>query len=107
MHAAGLRTLVFSKNVLHETDRVFFLEKLQVIKHQIDSEDLLDLYSKVEKEMSLIQVLGLQERMRADVPYTIQEIKDASIKLWILSGDDQNKVVPASYKAGVLDPLDH
>jgi hypothetical protein len=59
MHAAGLRTLVYSKTQLHESDKAAFLEKVQVLKSQYESDELIELYAKVEKDMNIIQVVGM------------------------------------------------
>lgn len=57
----------------------------------------------LEKNMQLINVLGLEEKLRKNAVETIKYFKDSQMKTWILSGDKFNRVLPVANKTGIID----
>jgi P-type E1-E2 ATPase len=68
-----------------------------------DVEDFEELYATVEKNMVLVSVIGLEEKLRKNACETLQMITEAKLKPWILSGDRFNRVLPVAYKTRIID----
>jgi magnesium-transporting ATPase (P-type) len=58
-----------------------------------------------DKDLHFMQVVGVEEKLRAHVRETMDKLKKMNI--WLLSGDSNNRVVPVAYKSGILDPSDN
>lgn len=53
-------------------------------------EEKLDaLYEEIEKDMELIGVTAIEDKLQDGVPQTIANLMLAGIKIWVLTGDKQ------------------
>ena len=81
--------MVLSKKVIdddfYEEWNKKFKEAAISIKNR---EELLDEVNElIEKDMDLIGVTAVEDKLQADVENTISFIKQASIQIWVLTGD--------------------
>lgn len=57
-------------------------------------EEKLDaLYEEIEKDMELIGVTAIEDKLQDGVPQTIANLILAGIKIWVLTGDKQGEFV--------------
>ena len=47
----------------------------------------LDLYAKFEENLEILGITAVEDKLIEQVPETIREIREAGIKIWILTGD--------------------
>lgn len=100
----GLRTLCCA---YRDVDEVFFNNWKQ--KHQeaalsLDSrEELLDaIYEEIEKDMLLVGVTAIEDKLQDGVPQTIANLMLAGMKIWVLTGDKQETAINIGYSCQLL-----
>lgn len=54
-------------------------------------EKLDAIYEEIEKNMTLIGVTAIEDKLQSGVPQTIANLAIADIKLWVLTGDKQGE----------------
>ncbi|XP_029356232.1 phospholipid-transporting ATPase IC isoform X2 [Echeneis naucrates] len=70
-----------------------------------DRDPLLEqLYDQMERELQLLGVTGIEDRLQEGVPETIAVLQQAGIKVWILTGDKKETAVNIGYSCKLLDP---
>lgn len=52
-------------------------------------EKLDAIYEEIEKNMTLIGVTAIEDKLQDGVPQTISKLAMAEIKIWVLTGDKQ------------------
>jgi magnesium-transporting ATPase (P-type) len=58
---------------------------------------------KIEQELELIGSTAIEDRLQDDVAATIEFMKEASIKVWVLTGDKVETAMNIGVSAGLLD----
>ncbi|KAL0229330.1 hypothetical protein GEMRC1_013948 [Eukaryota sp. GEM-RC1] len=89
MAREGLRTLVFSKKVLTEAElsqfSTRFLEaKTAVVNRQQRVDDAI---CSLETGMELLAVSGVEDKLQENVRATLELLRNANVKVWMLTGD--------------------
>lgn len=49
---------------------------------------------------------GIEDRLQENVPDTIQALREAGIKVWVLTGDKPETAVNIGYACGLLEDED-
>lgn len=71
--------------------------------HECDA--LLEkLYDQMEREMQLVGVTAIEDRLQDEVPETITLLQRAGLKVWVLTGDKKETAVNIGYSCKLLDP---
>ncbi|MCQ2817285.1 MAG: phospholipid-translocating P-type ATPase [archaeon] len=90
--AQGYRTLYIGMRVLSQKEYALFSQEL--IKAQMDSENkdekVKAAYAMVEKNITLLGATIVEDKLQDKVPDTIQQLRTAGIKIWMLTGDKMN-----------------
>lgn len=96
----GLRTLCCASRDL---DEVFFNNWKQ--RHQeaavaLDERDerLDAIYEEIERDMVLVGVTAIEDKLQDGVPQAISNLMLAGIKIWVLTGDKQGMYNQFNYK---------
>nr|XP_046248112.1 phospholipid-transporting ATPase IC isoform X2 [Scatophagus argus]XP_046248113.1 phospholipid-transporting ATPase IC isoform X2 [Scatophagus argus] len=70
-----------------------------------DRDALLDkLYDQMERELQLLGVTAIEDRLQEGVPETIALLQEAGLKIWVLTGDKKETAVNVGYSCKLLDP---
>ncbi|XP_077440088.1 phospholipid-transporting ATPase IC isoform X2 [Vanacampus margaritifer] len=70
-----------------------------------DRSTLLEkLYDEMERDLQLLGVTAIEDRLQEGVPETISLLKQAGIKVWVLTGDKKETAVNIGYACKLLDP---
>ncbi|TNN09740.1 putative phospholipid-transporting ATPase IF isoform 2 [Schistosoma japonicum] len=103
----GLRTLVMGI-------RLITVEKWIELKEQLDKarsivnegrqKELVTAYDQIENKLTLIGCTGIEDMLQEGVPETIKALREAGIKIWVLTGDKEETAVNISYSAGHFYP---
>ncbi|XP_068732876.1 LOW QUALITY PROTEIN: phospholipid-transporting ATPase IF-like [Montipora capricornis] len=98
----GLRTLVIARRVLREEDYLTIDRKLTAAKQAIldREEQLAMVYEEVERDLHVLGATAVEDRLQDGVPETIEALREAGIKVWVLTGDKEETAVNISHSCG-------
>lgn len=89
----GLRTLCLAYCDLDENFFNDWKQRHQEAAIALDGRDekLDSIYEEIERDMLLIGVTAIEDKLQDGVPSTIANLILAGIKIWVLTGDKQGK----------------
>ncbi|MGH0134371.1 UNVERIFIED_CONTAM: hypothetical protein FKN15_060747 [Acipenser sinensis] len=89
MAREGLRTLVVAKKSLSEDQYQDFESRYSQAKLSIHDRALkvAAVVESLEREMELLCLTGVEDQLQADVRPTLELLRNAGIKIWMLTGD--------------------
>uniref|UniRef100_A0AAY4EJV3 Phospholipid-transporting ATPase n=1 Tax=Denticeps clupeoides TaxID=299321 RepID=A0AAY4EJV3_9TELE len=89
MAREGLRTLVVAKKSLSEEQYQDFESRYNQAKLSIHDRTLkvAAVVESLEREMELLCLTGVEDKLQADVRPTLELLRNAGIKIWMLTGD--------------------
>ena len=61
--------------------------------------------AEIETNMTLVGSTAIEDRLQEDVQTTIVSLKEAGIKVWVLTGDKIETAIQIGYATGLLDEL--
>ncbi|XP_066503144.1 phospholipid-transporting ATPase IC [Hoplias malabaricus] len=65
---------------------------------------LEELYHHMEKELMMLGVTAIEDRLQEGVPETISSLRKAGMKVWVLTGDKTETAVNVGYSCKLMDP---
>ncbi len=89
MAREGLRTLVVAKKTLtpeqyHDFEQRYHSAKLSVVNRAAQVAAVVE---SLERDMELLCVTGVEDRLQDNVRNTLEVLRNAGIKVWMLTGD--------------------
>ena len=89
MAREGLRTLVVAKKVISEDAYIDFEQRLTKAKLSLKdrNEKILSIIETLEKDLELICLTGVEDKLQQNVRTTLETLRNAGIKIWMLTGD--------------------
>ncbi|KAM6075954.1 phospholipid-transporting ATPase VD isoform 2-T2 [Chlamydotis macqueenii] len=104
----GLRTLCIAKKVISDAEYAEWLNHRFLAETSIDNREelLLESAIRLETELTLLGATGIEDRLQEGVPDTIQALRKAGIKIWMLTGDKRETAVNIAYACKLLEPDD-
>ncbi|XP_016353117.1 probable phospholipid-transporting ATPase IIB isoform X4 [Sinocyclocheilus anshuiensis] len=89
MAREGLRTLVVAKKALTEEQYQDFESRYNQAKLSVHDRALkvAAVVESLEREMELLCLTGVEDQLQADVRPTLELLRNAGIKIWMLTGD--------------------
>lgn len=102
----GLRTLLLARREISEIDFLRFNQDYQTALNDIHMrEQLMEKeQSSLEKDLEIIGATAIEDKLQDQVPETIQDIKAAGIKMWVLTGDKVETAVNIGISCNLLKP---
>ncbi|XP_063777045.1 phospholipid-transporting ATPase VD [Pseudophryne corroboree] len=104
----GLRTLCIAKKVMTDSEYADWLQSHFLAETSIDHRDEL-LYNsalRLETNLTLLGATGIEDRLQEGVPETIESLRKAGIKIWMLTGDKEETAVNIAYACKLLEYSD-
>jgi phospholipid-translocating P-type ATPase (flippase) len=101
----GLRTLVFARKIVsNEWYDNWLLNYQDALTTTDDTRDakILAATEEVESGLTLLGASAIEDELQDQVPETIAMIKEAGIKLWVLTGDKQETAINIGYSCNLL-----
>ncbi|CAE8646873.1 unnamed protein product [Polarella glacialis] len=85
----GLRTLVLGRRSLSETELAAWLADYAKAQTNMEDRDrTLELVAEtIERDLEIVGVTAIEDKLQVGVQETIVKIREAGIKLWVLTGD--------------------
>ncbi|KAJ7400717.1 putative phospholipid-transporting ATPase VD [Pitangus sulphuratus] len=104
----GLRTLCIAKKVMSDAEYAEWLNHHFLAETSIDNREklLLESATRLETDLTLLGATGIEDRLQEGVPDTIQALRKAGIKIWMLTGDKRETAVNIAYACKLLEPDD-
>ncbi|XP_052675450.1 phospholipid-transporting ATPase VB-like isoform X3 [Crassostrea angulata] len=104
----GLRTLCMAKKVLsrveYEEWKVRFNEASAAMEDR--EEKILQVTCEIEKDLDLLGATGIEDKLQEGVPETIDKLRKAGIKVWVLTGDKQETAIQVAYSSKLIGQKD-
>ncbi|VVC25360.1 P-type ATPase, transmembrane domain,P-type ATPase, phosphorylation site,P-type ATPase, C-terminal,P- [Cinara cedri] len=91
MAREGLRTLVVARKNLTEDQYVEFESRLNSARLAVTgrAQRVATVVDTLEREMELLCVTGVEDKLQVNVRRTLELLGNAGIKIWMLTGDKQ------------------
>ncbi|XP_063257950.1 phospholipid-transporting ATPase VD isoform X2 [Prinia subflava] len=104
----GLHTLCIAKKVMSDAEYAEWLNHRFLAETSIDNREdlLLESAMRLETKLTLLGATGIEDRLQEGVPDTIQALRKAGIKIWMLTGDKRETAVNIAYACKLLEPED-
>ncbi|CAF0999134.1 unnamed protein product [Brachionus calyciflorus] len=95
----GWRTLALSYRYLtnEEYNQVEILLKKAYNDILNRKERLSEAFEKIESKLILIGATAVEDKLQEDVAYTLEELRRAGIKIWVLTGDKRETAINISH----------
>ena len=105
----GLRTLCVARKVIATKDYKAWVTKWEAkqVSSSSNAEErqrsLNALAEEIETDLVLLGISGIDDQLQYGVPETISSLKEAGIKLWVLTGDKQETAINIGFSAELLN----
>lgn len=101
----GLRTLVVASRTLsreeYEATKKAIEEARQTMENRKEATSKAQ--AKIENNLNLLGATAVEDRLQDGVAETIEDLKKAGIKVWVLTGDKLETAVSVAYSCGLID----
>ncbi|KAL5460352.1 hypothetical protein EMCRGX_G033797 [Ephydatia muelleri] len=106
---SGLRTLCVTETVLEEDVYEKWSEKYYQASIALEKrEERLDQVSEeIELNLCLLGATAIDDKLQTDVPESIEALRKANIKIWVLTGDKQETAITIGYASRQLTSSMH
>ena len=87
--AQGYRTLFIAMRLLTEEEYEDFIYDLNKAQSEIKNKKkkLEEIYASIERNLTLLGSTIVEDKLQENVPEVIKELREADIKIWMLTGD--------------------
>eukprot|EP00924_Labyrinthula_sp_SR-Ha-C_P009181 maker-scaffold_2-snap-gene-15.43-mRNA-1 protein AED:0.03 eAED:0.06 QI:0/0/0/1/0/0/2/0/1308 len=106
----GLRTLVFGKKSMScsEAERWLksYIEARSIIGTS-KAQHLADVAKNIENNLTILGASAIEDRLQDKVPQTLTSLREAGIKLWMITGDKSETAVNIAFSSGLMLPTGH
>lgn len=85
----GLRTLVIARRMLSEDELAAFEDLYNKAKVNLQNraEAMNDAVATIEREMTVLGLTGVEDKLQDNVKVTLENLRNAGMKVWMLTGD--------------------
>jgi phospholipid-translocating ATPase len=99
----GLRTLVLTQRILSEEEFQNWEKEYEEASASMINrkENMAKVVSKLENDMDFLCVTGVEDLLQDDVYSTIDNLRSAGMKIWMLTGDKVETATCISISAGI------
>ena len=105
--AKGLRTLVLTQKLLSQEEFDIWNEEYMEALSSMDNrkEKISQAVSKIENNMDFLCVTGVEDLLQDEVATTIDNLRNAGMKVWMLTGDKVETATCISISAGIKSKI--
>ena len=99
----GLRTLVLSQKLISQEEFDVWNKEYEEAKTSMEDrkEKIAQVVSKLENNMDFLCVTGVEDLLQNNVATTIDNLRNAGMKVWMLTGDKVETATCISISAGL------
>ncbi|MBE3048066.1 phospholipid-transporting ATPase [Candidatus Bathyarchaeota archaeon] len=104
--AEGLRTLVFAQRFIPETEYTAWKATYEKATTSITNrQDLIETAAEtIEQSLDLVGASAIEDKLQAGVPETIDRLRRANIRIWMLTGDKRETAINIAHSARICQP---
>ncbi len=101
----GLRTLIFAQKTINERYFDNWYKDFVEAKNSLTDRDELvaEVSARIEQDLDFIAVTAVEDKLQDRVPETIKFLREADVRLWVLTGDKRETAENIGYSANLLD----
>lgn len=105
---SGLRSLMIGVAEISDGLAVRFMDALHQAEISITERDkLLDIaYELVERDVQLLGVTAIEDKLQDGVPETIKCLRDANVRVWMLTGDKYSTAIQIGVSCNLISSHD-
>ena len=105
----GLRTLVMTQKELSESDLQKWEQKYSEARMTMEDREkkMQAVVRELEKNMYLLGISGVEDKLQEDVAGTIDNLKSAGIRVWMLTGDKIETAKCIAISSGIKSKSEH
>ncbi|XP_042236213.1 LOW QUALITY PROTEIN: phospholipid-transporting ATPase IF-like [Homarus americanus] len=98
----GLRTLAVARRELTKEDYQEFAMQLSQAKQMVEGREaaVREVTERMEAELRLLGATGVEDLLQEGVQETLEALRAAGIKVWVLTGDKVETAVNIAYSCG-------
>ncbi|KAG8063923.1 hypothetical protein GUJ93_ZPchr0004g40384 [Zizania palustris] len=102
----GLRTLCLGWRELKEDEYEDWSKKFQDASCSLENREhkIAEVCHSLEKDLHILGVTAIEDRLQDGVPETIKLLKSAGINVWMLTGDKQNTAIQIGLLCNLITP---
>lgn len=102
----GLRTLVYSQRFLSESEykswkKIYSDAATSLVDRQDRIEDASEI---IEQNLELVGATAIEDKLQKGVPETVDKLRRANIKIWMLTGDKRETAINIAHSARICKP---
>ena len=99
----GLRTLVLTQKIISQEEYEKWNEEYEEAKTSMENrqQKISEVVSKLENNMDFLCVTGVEDLLQDEVATTIDNLRNAGMKVWMLTGDKVETATCISISAGL------
>ncbi|KAH9904925.1 hypothetical protein F4778DRAFT_789626 [Xylariomycetidae sp. FL2044] len=103
----GLRTLLFAYRYINEDEyaswkKVYRAATTSLVDRQLRIEEAAE---SIEQGFDLAGATAIEDKLQAGVPDTIDKLRRANIKIWMLTGDKRETAINIAHSARLAKPF--
>uniref|UniRef100_A0A7E4VPP5 Phospholipid-transporting ATPase n=1 Tax=Panagrellus redivivus TaxID=6233 RepID=A0A7E4VPP5_PANRE len=109
MAREGLRTLVVAKKVLSPEQLADFEKQYHAAKMTVTdrSEHMAAVLRRLETDLQLLCLTGVEDRLQDQVTTSLELLRNAGIKVWMLTGDKLETAICIAKSSGLFSKTDN
>jgi len=99
----GLRTLVITQKSVTEEEFAKWKAKYDEASHALTqrTQKMQSVIETLENDMDLLGITGVEDKLQDNVANTLENMKNAGIKVWMLTGDKLETAITVATSAGL------
>jgi magnesium-transporting ATPase (P-type) len=101
----GLRTLFLAQRYLTSEEYMMWSYKFEQAMQTVSNRDeaVAQVNEEIEVGLELIGSTAIEDKLQDGVPDTIRFIREAGVKVWVLTGDKVETAINIGYSSGLID----
>lgn len=105
----GLRTLVLASKVIPEDEYNEWDNRYQEASCLFEGRDdaLNELGLEIERDLELIGVTAIEDKLQEGVPAAIETLLDAGMRVWMITGDKQETAVNIAVSCNLVKDIEN
>ncbi|QPG74872.1 hypothetical protein FOA43_002208 [Brettanomyces nanus] len=100
----GLRTLLYAYRTLTEDEYHHWSQEYAVAKTSVKNrgQKVEEVGGKLEEGLSLLGCTAIEDKLQDGVPDTIEKLRRAGLKMWMLTGDKRETAINIGYSCRLI-----
>ncbi|KAI3332357.1 P-type ATPase [Xylariaceae sp. AK1471] len=102
----GLRTLLVARKFIPEAEYIAWKEGYnKATTSLVNRQDMIeDAGEQIEQTLDLVGATAIEDKLQVGVPETIDKLRRANIKIWMLTGDKRETAINIAHSARICRP---